>query len=305
MSAVRSIGLMPRMAALLLALATTLHASEPAPRQPGYFDAPSLVPDARLDDPVDMKKNFQLDKGVLELRGPIDAAMRQRFQEMLGPEIRTVRITSQGGQIVEALRIAAIIQSREIDVVVKDFCLGACAQYIFVAGHQRRLEDQALVGFMYSIKSAANVLAVASETLEVRNSIEALMGRLAYEEEELYRKRGVDPALLVDPQLALQPTCVILKRNGEAIAWNTATNYLLWVPSREYLKAVGVEFEGDWARSRFTLGGTANRHLKIRYVVGVRYGDNDHLREKKEKPYSIDQLRRCVLEEETDASQQR
>lgn len=282
----------------LLAFATTLHGSEPAPRTGNYLNAQSIILPERLDEPVDMKKHFQLDKGVLELRGPIDAAMRERFEAMLGPEIKTVRITSQGGQIIDALRIGAIIQSREIDVVVRDFCTGACAHYIFIAGHHRKLEDGALVGFMNTIKSSAAVLAMATDTLQVRNTIEGVTGQYAYLEEELYRKRGVDTALLTDPAVAMQPSCVILKREGRAVSWNTSSNYMMWVPSRQYLKDAGVEFEGDWPKSAFWLGGVANRHLRVRAAAAVRYADDDPRHDKKDAPYSLERLRKCVLDEE-------
>jgi hypothetical protein len=301
----RRFGIGPSIVAMplvLLALTTTLRASEPAPRQGNYLNAQSILLPDRLDEPVDMKKNFQLDKGVLELRGPIDTAMRERFEAMLGPEIKTVRITSQGGQIADALRIGAIIQSRDIDVVVRDFCTGACAQYIFIAGHNRKLEDGALVGFMNTIKSSAAVLAMATDTLQVRNTLEGITGQYAYLEEELYRKRGVDASLLMDPSLAMQPRCVILKRESRAVSWNTSSNYMMWVPSRQYLKDAGVEFEGDWPKSAFWLGGVANRHLKVRAAAAVRYADDDPRRGKKDAPYSLESLRKCVLDEEPDSA---
>ncbi len=132
----------------------------------------------------------------------------------------------------------------------------------------------------------------------MQNTLESLTGRYAGLEEELYRRRGVAASLLLDPQVALQPTCVILRRNGRAVSWNTSSNYVMWVPSREYLNAAGVEFEGDWPKSKFWLGGLANRYMKTRHVTRVRYGDNDHLRSKKDPPYSLEDVRKCVLDEE-------
>lgn len=179
------------------------------------------------------------------------------------------------------MRIGAVMEARNIDVIVHDLCTGACAQYIFIAGRKRRLEDDSLVGFMNTIKSSSRLLAMATETLQVRNATSSVAERFVEQEEELYRKRGVSAALLMDPQVALQPRCVVLKRDGMAVAWNTASNYMMWVPSREYLKAAGVEFDGDWPKSDFWLGGLAFKYLKLRSTRFVRYGDDDPLRSKK------------------------
>ncbi len=110
-----------------------------------YFDAP-LPPD---DQPTVVKK------GILELHGPIDIAMRTRFDAAIADEnITTVRIKSQGGDIVQALHIATVIEAHGINVVVHDLCTGACAQYIFIAGRKRQLEKRSLIGFMNTIRRA-------------------------------------------------------------------------------------------------------------------------------------------------------
>jgi ankyrin repeat protein len=300
----------PQVVELLQAAATpatAIRGAEPepesGPRPSPTVRVQSIMPAAVLDDPIRMEKNGQLKDGVLELRGPIDAVMRQRFEEAVAAGgLTTVRITSPGGEIVHALRIGAIMQARDIDVIVHDLCAGACAQYIFIAGRKRRLERESLVGFMNTIKSSSIVLAMATEALQVRNTVSATAERLVALEEELYRKRGVSAALLVDPMVALQPRCVLLKREGTAMGWNTTSNYMMWVPSRDYLTAAGVEFEGDWPKSDFQLGGLKFTYMKLRYSRSVRFADDDPLRSKKQQPYTLDQLSKCVLDEDPAAA---
>jgi hypothetical protein len=277
-----------------------LRAGEPAaaPANRGSLFAQSTVPAVRLDDPIDLEGNGQLTNGVLELRGPIDQAMRQRFEEAVATgNVTTIRITSLGGDIPQALQMAATIRARDINVVVRELCLGACAQYLFVAAHKRKLEPRSLVAFMNTLKSYGVILGMATQTLEVQNTIESAMDRLAAVEEDLYRQRGVAASLLVDPQLALQPSCVILRRNGTSMSWTMSSTYLMWVPSRQYLKAAGVEFEGDWPKSHFTLGGLVFHYMHGGDSRFVRFGDDDHLRSKKQKPYSLEEIRKCVLDE--------
>jgi hypothetical protein len=292
---------------VMLADSTAIRAGEPepGPRRPPTISAQSILGADRLDDPIKTTKNGEFRDGVLELRGPIDAAMRQRFEAAVDSgSLTTVRITSQGGEIIHALRIAAVMQARDIDVIVHDLCTGACAQYIFIAGRKRKLEGESLVGFMNTIKSSSTLLAMATEALQLRNTSSLAAERFVEQEEELYRKRGVSIALLMDPQVALQPRCVVLKRAGAGVAWNTTSNYLVWVPSREYLQAAGVEFEGDWPKSDFRLGGLAFKYLKARNTRFVRYADEDRLRSRKQKPYSLDEVTKCVLEEEPVAAPQ-
>jgi hypothetical protein len=93
---------------------------------------------------------------------------------------------------------------------------------------------------------------------------------------------------------------VVLKRQGNCMSWTISANYILWVPGRQYLKAAGVEFEGDWPKSHFTLGGLSGRHLKNGTSRWIRYDDDDHLRSKKQKPYRLEDFRQCVLDEVPD-----
>lgn len=274
--------------------------SAPTPAAaPVPLSAAAVLPPGWLDEPPKTETGpVVVTDGILELRGRINTAMRERLEQAVeGGNLTTIRITSHGGEIFDALRMGAMIQGRNIDVVVRDLCLGACAHYIFVAGRHRRLEKNSLVGFMVTLKSGGMVLAKAMETLAVENPAASAMDGLASAEEELYRRRGVAAALLVDPHLAMQPKCVIMRRQGSSLSWNMPTNYYMWVPSRQYLKAAGVEFEGDWPKSHFNLGGLSGRHLKTGVSKVIRYDDDDHLRSRKQRPYRLEDLTQCVLDE--------
>jgi hypothetical protein len=277
---------------------------EPAPGTPppnaqsGLF-ASSMLATQRLNKPIALDTGPAVVKGgILELRGVIDAAMRERFEQaVVAGKVTTIRITSQGGGFLDALQMAAVIQARGIDVVVRDFCTGACANYIFVAGRKRRLERRSLVGFMTTLKSNGTMLVKAIETLEMDNPVQQAMGQLSSVEEQLYRQRGVSPALLLDPHIAMQPICAIVRRQGAGLTWNMTTQYIMWVPGRAYLKAAGVEFEGDWPRSQSSLGSLSNYHLKTGNSRWIRYADDDPLRPKKQRPYRLEDLTQCVLDE--------
>jgi hypothetical protein len=103
--------------------------------------------------------------------------------------------------------------------------------------------------------------------------------------------------MLLDVQAAIQPTCVIFERNPNHVGWNATATYILWVPTREYLKSVGVEFEGDWPTSRRQMLRMAGRNVRDTGLEEIRFGDEDNRRRNGQKKYSLEDLRQCVVDE--------
>ncbi len=102
----------------------------------------------------------------------------------------------------------------------------------------------------------------------------------------------------MDILVALQPRCVIVDRNagGGHMNWNTSGTYIMWVPTRSYLDTAGVQFEGDWPSSRSEMSRLADDFLKRQAVSLIRFGDDDHRRVRKDKPYSLERLKQCVTD---------
>lgn len=61
-------------------------------------------------------------------------------------DIKTLELWSPGGRIVEARRLAAIVETRELDTLVIDSCASACT-LVFIAGKKRELASEARLGF--------------------------------------------------------------------------------------------------------------------------------------------------------------
>lgn len=242
--------------------------------------------------------NGRVVDGTLILRGTVDQQMVNRLNAALaGNNVTTVRITSHRGNAVDALVIGTTILTRGIDVVVHDLCLGACAQYIFVAGRQRRVEPGALVGFVSSVESMANILEVGAEILDIPVPLNQQFQMARQVEKELLRRRGVRESMLLDVQAAVQPSCVVFDRDPARVGWNATATYILWIPTRDYLKSVGVEFQGDWPGSRREMRRLAGRNILDAGLNGIRFGDQDHLRSVWQKKYSVEDLRKCVVDE--------
>jgi hypothetical protein len=60
--------------------------------------------------------------------------------------IGTIELTSQGGRLGEARKLAALIESRSLNTVVVDECMSACT-IAFIAGEQRHITRTAILGF--------------------------------------------------------------------------------------------------------------------------------------------------------------
>lgn len=56
-------------------------------------------------------------------------------------------VASQGGEILASIRLAKWIKSKNLDVRVRAMCFSACANYLFVAGKAKIIEDGAFVGW--------------------------------------------------------------------------------------------------------------------------------------------------------------
>jgi hypothetical protein len=61
-------------------------------------------------------------------------------------EVKTVELWSPGGRIVEARRLAEIVEARALNTLVIDSCASACT-LVFIAGKERELASDARLGF--------------------------------------------------------------------------------------------------------------------------------------------------------------
>jgi hypothetical protein len=243
------------------------------------------------------------DSAVL-LVGPIDDAMVERFNKAIRERnVKTVIIASQGGGERESLQIATTMQARNMDVVVRDACASTCAHLIFIAGRHRRIEDEGVVMFRSSAAGMADLFATVGEDVprDFRPTPEWL--EFAAQEERLYKKAGVARSLLRDAQMAQQPRCLVFnRRGGKAKGTSLSITYALWVPTRKQMEAAGVSFEGFWPKSRAEMlrASAAVMQSKERpeQVQFLRFGDQDHLRQRGDAPYALKELQACTLEED-------
>ncbi|HEX6376783.1 MAG TPA: hypothetical protein VFZ91_13815 [Allosphingosinicella sp.] len=84
----------------------------------------------------------------LLVRGNLAAGAAARFESVLGksPSVKEVVLTSPGGRMLEAERMAALIRGRGLDTRVHDHCMSACTS-LLLAGRTRSAPETARIGF--------------------------------------------------------------------------------------------------------------------------------------------------------------
>lgn len=181
------------------------------------------------------------------ISGYISARIAGLAHAALEHGVRTIRITSGGGDILPALSLARDIHRHHATVIVEGICGGACANYLFLAAAKRTVRPGALVIFS-GTDSARLAMAPASKATTLNRDC----APAARQEKALVAKARVNPALLFEAMLRLRPSCYALTSHdttGRSYV-NYRSDFVGWTPSRAYLARAGVRVAGYWPETR-------------------------------------------------------
>jgi ATP-dependent protease ClpP protease subunit len=84
---------------------------------------------------------------TLLIKSVIDAALFDEYKDKITPEIDTLVITSTGGDVNYGIKLGNDVFDRKLNVVVRDYCISSCANYIFLAGNKKSIENNSIIGF--------------------------------------------------------------------------------------------------------------------------------------------------------------
>jgi len=82
--------------------------------------------------------------------GPLDAdANRKLFDlyDSLGDKPSVLSIRSPGGEVNTGMALGRWVHAHHLDVKVLEYCLSACANYVFPAGAHKTVSNFAMIGF--------------------------------------------------------------------------------------------------------------------------------------------------------------
>lgn len=99
---------------------------------------------ARADEPT-----FSLSKEgqTIVFKGGIDKASSEALIAAINEGANRIVITSQGGSMEHALDIAEVMHKHKFVLEVKDYCISACANFLFIAASEKKMLPDAMLGF--------------------------------------------------------------------------------------------------------------------------------------------------------------
>lgn len=89
---------------------------------------------------------------AMRFEGAIEEGEYDRFAAVFGPQVRELTVTSPGGITSEGIRIGLALAATSVKVIVAGECLSSCANYLFVAGHQREIR-RGVVAYHGNVKA--------------------------------------------------------------------------------------------------------------------------------------------------------
>ncbi len=89
----------------------------------------------------------EVDEQTLRFVGTIDEHTHERFLETITPEITTLQVRTDGGEVEPGLAVGQEIHNRELDIIVDGMCSSSCANYWFPAGNKKTVPLGSWVGF--------------------------------------------------------------------------------------------------------------------------------------------------------------
>lgn len=103
---------------------------------------------ARATPAAAPKEGTKLPEKMISMSGFIDARYVAGIAQIASryPSIGTLIIDSEGGEVEAAIRLGQLVRNGGWDVVVKNKCLSACANYVFPAGKRKWVLPNSWVG---------------------------------------------------------------------------------------------------------------------------------------------------------------
>lgn len=87
-----------------------------------------------------------INKTTLKLTGPIDEAMRDCALSMLTPDIKTVKVMTQGGEVFAGRAIGYKLGEHPRHLIVDKACLSSCGNYFIPAAKRVTLLPHSVIG---------------------------------------------------------------------------------------------------------------------------------------------------------------
>jgi hypothetical protein len=140
------------------------------------------------------------------------------------PTTKVLVVRSAGGAPGPTIGLASLLRSRRMTLEVDTYCVGACAQNLFIAAAEVNVPKGALVAFHNEIVAGAELM--RAQSLQPPSALQAA----ADADVEFYQSLGLPSSLLVDQFTGLDPICL------DPATHRIISRAQLWVPPRAWIE---------------------------------------------------------------------
>jgi hypothetical protein len=186
---------------------------------------------------------LRIDTSTIFIDEKLAFSTLEKFPDIFDDAVTTVIVRISYGDPTPALILGEIIHIRKLRLVVREFCLGVCASYLFLAAEHRSIEPMSIVAFSETVPSLMEMLK------PVQRDKLGKLGRFHYSSDPFFfNEIGTPPSLLYQPHVERGVECYYWKTtdSGTIIEVNYNSRYTGWIPQRRYLESQGVHFDGFW-----------------------------------------------------------
>ena len=202
-----------------------------------------MSPDTALETQNPAKGHFDV---IFD--GELNSKSFAAIEKQVNSNTKSLVITSGGGDIESAINLGNLVKKYDLNVVVEDYCLSACAHFVFVAGKTKYINDNSFVALHGTATSRKAYLEASG-----RKNLAVAYENLAKIETSFYRNLTLSQDLLVQPMVMIEPSCYVevsVQYGFNGIWPSIVTKHPFYVPSRKELEGYGVfNIAGEWPDS--------------------------------------------------------
>lgn len=154
-------------------------------------------------------------------------------------KIDTLTMTSRGGTSIQAIRLAEHLNDIKAKLILSEYCLSACAQFLMLGVEEVLVDDWTIIGFHHS---SISLTARLAKRKLIENRIENIKKQYIQPEIDFYVENKIRSDWLWAPDVLLEPTCTnlslftIVPIEGKGPSVGYKSKYLFVVPSQDIIE---------------------------------------------------------------------
>lgn len=191
------------------------------------------------------KNAVEVDDDTMIVAGRIDGDLEAEFVSKITEDIQRIEITSKGGEVSSALAIGEEIAERGIDVEAVDYCISACASYIWVSGSNRSVRENTILAFH---GGDLPLLALYEKSGSVYPDLRpaAMLIENAKRIARLYAQLGVDKEFAFAASYARGLICLdTIELDDGTISLGPTFRATGFIPTASFLNSYGIDAQGS------------------------------------------------------------